>query len=268
MGKKKNTDLSMTEDTVKIVAAQDADAPEEAETTETVAEAENVANENTEAEVSSDSGDSQESTEKAAKKAKKAARMGRSQKYHAVRAQIDKTKEYDTTTAIELIKKLSYSKFPGTVEVHIQTKKENVSVTLAFPHSTGKTVSVAVVSPEVLEKLENNQIDFDILLATPADMPKITKFARILGPKGLMPNPKVGTLVDDTKARKAELEGGQITLKTEKKAPLIHTTIGKTNAETNVLVENLDALLAAVKNDVLKVYIAASMSPSVRVKVE
>lgn len=246
MGKKKNVDLSMTEDTVKVVASEPS-IEVEAETAE--------ATEQT------------ESTE-AKKAVKKAARSGRSHKYQAVRAQVDKTKLYDLTTAVEMIKKLSYSKFVGTIEVHLQTKKDNVSATLSFPHSTGKTVRVAVVSPEVLEKIENNQIDFDILLATPADMPKITKFARTLGPKGLMPNPKVGTLVDDPKARQKELEGGQITIKTEKKAPLIHVTIGKTDTETKALVENLEALLKAVKNDVAKAHITATMSPSVRLSLD
>ena len=250
MGKKKNTDLSMTEDTVKIVKA--ADTTEAAEASSPTEES---------------AADASTTEPKKAAKAKKAT-SGRSQKYHAVRAQIDKTKQYDPTTAIELLKKLSYSKFAGTVEVHIQTRKDNTSVTLSFPHSTGKSVRVAIVSPEVLAQIENNEVNFDILLATPADMPKITKFARVLGPKGLMPNPKTGTLIEDPIARKAELEGGQVTIKTEKKAPLMHTTIGKTSLDTKDLVENLEALLKAVKNDALKVHIAASMSPSVRVQLD
>lgn len=257
MGKKKNVDLSMTEDTVKVVEAVEPTA--ESVTVEVAVETESEATE----------GQADQNAEQAEKKAaKKAARTGRSHKYQAVRAQVDKTKEYDTTTAVELVKKLSYSKFPGTISAHIQTKKDNITATLSFPHSTGKKIQVAIVSPEVLEKIEQNQIEFDVLLAKPADMPKITKFARVLGPKGLMPNPKVGTLVDDPEARKKELEGGKMTIKTEKKAPLMHVSLGKTNMETTALVENLEALLKAIKDDISKVHIAATMSPSVRVKVE
>ena len=268
MGKKKNVDLSMTENTVKVVKAVEPTDAEQVENAD-VAETTSAATSNSEtADQTADRADSAEKAEKQAAKSKKSSRSGRSHKYQAVRAQVDKTKLYDVATAIELVKKLSYTKFAGTIEAHVQTKKDAVSITMTFPHSTGKSIRVAIVSPEVLEKIENNQIDFDILLATPADMSKITKFARILGPKGMMPNPKTGTLIDDTAARQKELEGGQITLKTEKKAPLIHTIIGKTDMDTKALTENLQALLTTLKNDAVKVYIAASMSPSIRVKVE
>jgi len=250
MGKKKNVDQPMTEDTIKIVAS-----PNEDETSlETATDQENQE-------------DGEQAEEAPAQKTKKVSGnlARRSKKYQLVRSKVDKTKLYEPTAAIELIKKLSYSKFPGTIEAHVITRKEGTSVTLSYPYSTGKKVVVAVFSAELAEKIAAGQIEFDILVATPADMPKITKFARILGPKGLMPNPKTGTLVDDPAARAKELSGGQVTIKTEKKAPLMHTVLGKTTMDTQELVANLAALMAATKNDALKMHLSASMSPSVRV---
>ena len=96
-------------------------------------------------------------------------------------------------------------------------------------------------------------------------MGKITKFAKILGPKGLMPNPKNGTLTANPEKKKKELEAGSFTLKAEKKAPLMHLSVGKISLETKQLVENIEALLKALSGKALKLSLCASMSPSVRV---
>lgn len=199
-------------------------------------------------------------------KAAKKPRKNRSAKYSAVRAHVDKTRKYDPFSAIEMIKKLSYSSFPGTITAHGVVESAGEVGSVALPHNTGKTYTVAVFSEEVAKQIEDGNIDFDVLLATPADMPKLTKFARSLGPKGLMPNPKNGTLTQDIEGKKKQLSSGTVTIKTEKKAPLYHVVIGKTDMETKDLVENLTALLTATKTKTRKLSIAATMSPGIKVE--
>lgn len=243
MGSKKNVVMSSTEDTVKIVADSDAVETPAAETVDGV--------------------ETTETTPKAAKKPKQT--HLRSKKYHSVRAQVDKTKTYDPFAAVELVKKLSYSKFEGTLTADVVVREAGQSVTLTFPHSTGKTIRVAVASDAVIEQIEAGNIDFDMLVTSPQFMPKLAKLARVLGPKGLMPNPKNGTISENPAAKKKELEGGQTTVKTEKKAPLMHVTLGKTSMETKELVENLQALIEALNTKAVKMSISATMSPSVKV---
>jgi large subunit ribosomal protein L1 len=162
---------------------------------------------------------------------------------------------------------LSYTKFDGSIEAHAILREAGLKADLTFPHSTGKSVTVAIASDEVLAQIEAGQIDFDILITTPDMMPKLAKHARVLGPRGLMPNPKNGTITDKPEAKKKEFEAGKISIKTEKKAPLIHLTIGKTSMETKDLVENIQALIKAFKGQMLKLSVSASMSPGVRVEV-
>lgn len=239
MGSKKNVDMTATTDEVKIV--------EEVKTQD----------------VASQPGDTQDN-----KTPVKVKKQARSKKYQAVRAQVDKTKDYDAFSAVELVKKLSYSKFAGSIEAHLIVKEVGATATFAFPHSTGKSIKVAIASDEVLQQIEDGNMDFDVLISTPKFMPKLTKYARVLGPKGLMPNPKNGTLTPNPEVKKKELEAGTMTIKTEKKAPLIHLVIGKTDMDTKDLVENIEALLKAFKGRVTKLSISATMSPGVKVKVD
>ncbi len=235
MGSKRNVDMSATTDTIKVVKAENnKPQPEEKENKKKIV------------------------------KPKRA----RSKRYKAVRAQVDKTKQYDPFAAIELVKKLSYGKFDATIEAHLVVRETPTTATLTFPHSTGKSITVAIASENVIQQIEKGNIDFDVLLAKPAFMPKLAKLARVLGPKGLMPNPKNGTLTDKPEDKKKELEAGKLTLKTEKKAPLIHVSIGKTSLETKKLVENIEALNKALKGKLLKMSIAATMSPGVKVEVD
>jgi len=234
----KNNNMSGEQDTIKIVE-------------EVVTESENGLENETGA----------ESETKA--KAKKV--RARSRVYSSRRSQIDKTKKYDIFAAIEMLKKLSYSKFDGTVEVHAALREEGASATLTFPHSTGKSRVVVIATDAILADVEAGKIEFDILVASPDQMPKLAKLARILGPKGLMPNPKTGTLTPNPEKAKQQLEAGSVTIKTEKKAPLIHVVIGKVSTDTKALAENIEALLKAFKGKVLKMHISASMSPSVKV---
>lgn len=192
----------------------------------------------------------------------------RGKKYAGARAQIDKTKTYALAEGIDMLKKIKFTKFDDSLEVHLSLKEITPSIEVQYPHSTGKTIRVAVLNDEVVAELEKGAINFDVLLATPAQMGKITKFARLLGPKGLMPNPKNGTLIADTAKRKAELEGGKITVRGEKKAPLLHTTVGKISMETKDLAENIETLVKAFGvGKVLKLMICTSMSPAIRVQI-
>jgi len=204
-----------------------------------------------------------ESPEKA-KKVKKG--RTRSQKYTMVRSQVDKTKTYDAFAAIELVKKLSYTKFDGTITADALLKDEGISINIRFPHSTGKTIRVAIASDELITQIEAGTIEFDVLVTSPQFMPKLARLARVLGPKGLMPNPKNGTITDNPERKQQELEGGQITLKSEKKMPLMHVNLGKVSMGTKELVENLNTLNDALKGRMVRLSVAASMSPSIKVQ--
>lgn len=192
----------------------------------------------------------------------------RGYKYQAVRSKLDKTKILEPAVAIELVKKMSYSKFTGSLEVHVQTKEIGASVNLTLPHSTGKTIKVAIASEEIIAAVEAGKIDFDVLVSTPQFMGKLARLAKVLGPKGLMPNPKNGTLTDNPERKAKELAGGAMTLKTEKKAPLMHLGIGKLSMDSKDLTDNLNALIKALRGKADKVWICATMSPSVKVIVE
>ena len=231
MGTKRNVDMSDNTDEIKVV-----------ETTEV----------------------QEEGTKEVAKK-KKAA--GRSKKYTSARSMVDKTKLYDTFAAVELLKKLSYSSFDGSVTADVVVKDVGDQIDIAFPHSTGKVVRVAVATEELLKEIEAGNIEFDILVSEPQMVPKLAKFARTLGPKGLMPNPKNGTISPNPEARKKELESGKTTFKTEKKQPVMHITLGKISMETKDLVDNVTLLLETLGTKAKRLSLSSSMSPSIKVKV-
>lgn len=249
MGSTKNVDMSATEDKIKIVQSN---------TLETTEGNNLTLSENVE-----QAGEAAAEPKAPAKKAR-----ARSGKYVAARSQVDKTKKYDAFAAVELLKRLSYSKFDGTVELHGVVKEVGTAVTMAFPHSTGKNRVVAIVDDALLAEIEAGNIYFDVLVASPDMMPKLTKFARVLGPKGLMPNPKMGTLTPNPEKAKEQLEAGSITIKTEKKAPLIHVAIGKVSHDTKDLVENIEALVKQFKGKLVRLSISASMSPGIKVAFE
>lgn len=234
MAKRQDVDMSANEDVVKIVAV---DAPAE----ETAGE------------------------EKATKKAKPTG-PARSKKYAAVRSQVDKTKFYDPFAAIELVKRLSYSKFEGTVTIDLVVKEGTTQVDVTMPHSTWKAIRVAIASDELIKEIETGTINFDVLVASRQFVPKLAKLAKILGPKGLMPNPKNGTITDNPEGKKKELEGGKMTFKAEKKQPVMHITIGKTSMDTQALVENLQAVSKALELKLIRMTVSATMSPGVKVK--
>lgn len=192
----------------------------------------------------------------------------RGKKYVSARSQVDKTKMYSIHDGIELLKKVKFTKFDESLEVHFVLKEITPMVEVQYPHSTGKVVRVAILNDEVIADLDKGIVNFDVLLASPAQMGKITKFARMLGPKGLMPNPKNGTLINDPVKRKTELEAGKTAVKGEKKAPLMHTTVGKLSLATQDLTENIETLIKTLgMGKVLKATICTSMSPGIKVLV-
>jgi len=210
-------------------------------------------------------GEIPEIKEEKGKKKAKAKEKKRGRKYLSAKQKIDKTKSYKINEAIKLIKEASYSSFDGTMEAHIQVKKQGLNVSVSLPHSTGKTKKIEVADEKTIAKLEKGVIDFDVLLATPDMMPKLLPFARLLGPKGLLPNPKNGTLIKSKEEAK-NFSTDKMTLKTEKEAPLIHTIFGKVSMEDKKLSENLEAIIEAIgKKQIIKLFIKSTMSPSARI---
>lgn len=212
---------------------------------------------------------------------------------------VDSGKTYAPAEAIELAKKTANTKFVGSIEVHIRTKidpkktDQAVRGTVSLPHGTGKTKRVAAFVTESREKeakeagaavvggeelikqiKETEKTDFDVAVAEPAMMPKLAQVAKILGTRGLMPNPKTGTVGANISQMVKEIAGGKVNFKNDDSAN-IHQSIGKSNFESKQLVENFEALYRAVlaaKPAALKgTYIASmsinsTMGPGIRVK--
>jgi len=205
-------------------------------------------------------------TEKKAKKQAGRTRV-RGKKYKDASAKVDKNKLYPLADAIKLVKETSYSKFDGTVEFHAIVKKEGLTVNVSLPHASGKTKKIEIAGKNTLAKLDKGKINFDVLLATPEMMPKLVPYAKLLGPKGLMPNPKNGTIVKDKSAAK-QFSVDTLTLKTEKKVPIIHTTVGKVSNKEKILLENTQAVIDALsKRQIRKAYLASTQGPSVKLAI-
>ncbi|OGM15269.1 hypothetical protein A2V56_03985 [Candidatus Woesebacteria bacterium RBG_19FT_COMBO_42_9] len=192
----------------------------------------------------------------------------RSKKYKAARAKVDKSKTYSLSDAIALAKETSYSNFDGSIELHLVVKKIGTSANVTLPHQAGREKKVEVANEETIKKLADGKIDFDVLLATPEMMPKLISFARVLGPRGLMPNPKNGTLITEAKKAK-DFSVSSLSLKTEKEAPLIHTVVGKVSQKDEELIANSQAIFKALGGDkqIVKAFAKASMGPSVKVSI-
>lgn len=190
----------------------------------------------------------------------------RGKKYLAARAKVDPRKTYSITDAVKLLKETSISKFDGSVELHLVLGKDSLNTSVELPHHTGKTRKIEIANDATVEKLKTGKVDFDVLLASPDIMSKLVPFAKLLGPKGLMPNPKNGTLVPNPEKAKDQFGGNNINLKTEKSAPLIHTTIAKTSQPDKEIEENIKAVLLNIgEKNLKKAVISASMGPGIQV---
>ena len=210
----------------------------------------------------------EETKEQEEKERKAKAPKVRGKKYTEAKAKINPAKTYPLKEAIALVKETSYSKFDGAVELHLVVKKVGTSARVTLPHSAGKEKKIEIASEETIKKLTEGKIDFDVLLATPDMMSKLVPFAKVLGPKGLMPNPKNGTLISDVK-KAAGFSGNTLSVKTEKEAPLIHTVVGKVSQKDEELLENAEAIFKALggTKQILKAYAKASMGPSVKIAI-
>ena len=222
----------------------------------------------------------------------------RGKKYQAAYKNIDKTKAYSLTDAIKLAVETNPAKFDATVEIHARLgvdprqADQNIRTTIVLPNGSGKTVRVAVFAPEdeckkakaagadiaedaeFIKQLEKGIINFDVLISTPAYMPKLGKFARLLGPKGLMPNPKAGTVTLDIEKAVRESKAGKVEYRVDKQA-IVHIGVGKTNFTLDQLNENatvfMDSLKsmkpASIKGQYIKsIFISTTMGPSIAVE--
>ncbi|MFC2014408.1 50S ribosomal protein L1 [Chloroflexota bacterium] len=194
-----------------------------------------------------------------------------SKKYMEAVKLLDKTKTYSPEEAIELAKKMSYAGFDETVELHLRmgldprNATQQVRGVTLLPHGLGKEVKVLVFAQgeaekiaqdagadyigndDLVQKIEGGWLDFDTAIATPDLMSKVSKLGKILGRRGLMPNPKSGTVVDASNLTKAieDARKGQVEFKLDRTA-IIHLPIGKTSFDENKLKENLAAIVEAV----------------------
>lgn len=193
----------------------------------------------------------------------------RGKKYRSAQKQVDNKKTYSLGEAITLLKKIKYAAFDESVELHINTKEADIKGELSLPHAAGKTVRVAIVDDKVLDQIGDGKIEFDVLIAHPSFMPKLAKYARTLGPKGLMPNPKAGTISTNPEEVAKKYAGGLIRWKTEIKSPLIHLVVGKISQKDDEIVENTQAFIASVnKNNVKSAYIKTTMSPALQISLD
>ncbi len=221
----------------------------------------------------------------------------RSRRYRESAASIDKQKQYSLKEAVELVVASSTVKFDATVEAHVRLNvdprqaDQNIRDSIVLPSGTGKTLRVAVFADEAdvkkakaagadiagadefLAKLEKNELDFDVLIATPNMMPKLGKHARTLGPKGLMPNPKSGTVTKDVEQAVKEAKAGKIEYRVDE-AGIVHVPMGKISFGADKLAANAVELFASIKQNkpssikgayVASVYLTSSMGPSVSI---
>jgi large subunit ribosomal protein L1 len=213
---------------------------------------------------------------------------------------IDKTKAYTVEQAIVLIKKSAIAKFDETVELHVKlgidVKKadQQVRATVVLPAGSGKTKKVAVIAKgekvteaknagadlvgtkDLLDEIKKGKMDFDVLVATPDVMADLAKVGKILGPRGLMPNPKSGTVTFNLENTIKELKKGRIEFKADDYG-MIHSPVGKASFEEKKLAENVKAVLSVIirakpqtsKGAYLQsVFLTSTMGPSIKIEIK
>jgi len=222
--------------------------------------------------------------------------MRRGKKYKGVAEKIEK-RVYALEEALALVKENKVANFDESIEVHVKTnidpKKgdQQLRGSVVFPHGTGKTKRIAVITStkakeakdakadvvmgeEMIDEIKKGNIDFDILVATPEMMPKLAQVAKILGPKGIMPNPKTDTVTDKIKEAVEMLKKGKVSFKNDNTGN-VHQVIGKASFEIAQLKENFDSLVEAldkakqeaVKGKLIaKIVICSTMGPGLEVK--
>lgn len=222
----------------------------------------------------------------------------RGKNYRKVAEKIEHSKLYSLEEAVALAAETSPARFDASVEVHVRLNvdprqaDQNIRATVSLPHGTGKTIRVAVFAPEgdhkaaqaagadvvgdetFIAQLDKEVIDFDILVATPQYMPKLGKYARLLGPRGLMPNPKSGTVATDVAKAVKEAKAGKVEYRVDKQA-IIHLGVGKVSFGAEKLVENTKAFFDSLQSQkpsslkgsyVKTITISTTMGPGVKVE--
>jgi len=220
--------------------------------------------------------------------------MKRGKNYDAAVKKCDRSKEYDAASACALVKEMKYAKFDETVEAHIRLnlkKSQTVRDTVLLPHQFRAEKRIVVFCKpdrakeameagaleagdnELIEKVKGGWLDFDVAVATPDMMKDVGKLGMVLGRRGLMPNPKTGTVTHDVKAAIGELRKGRTEFRSDK-SNIVHIAIGKISMEAEKVSENLGVILGEiarkrpsdVKGDfVQSIYVTSTMGPSVRV---
>ena len=222
----------------------------------------------------------------------------RGKKYQEAFKLVEKGKAYTLKDALDLAIKTSPVKFDATIEAHARLgvdprqADQNIRTTIVLPNGNGKTVRVAVFAPldvckaakaagadiaedeEFLKQLDKGVIDFDVLISTPQYMPKLGKYARLLGPKGLMPNPKAGTVTMDVEKAVKESKAGKVEYRVDKQS-IVHIGLGKVSFGADKLLENANAFFDSLKSQkpaslkgtyVKSVFITTTMGPSIEIE--
>lgn len=204
----------------------------------------------------------------APKKTKEAKK--RSKRYMAMKKLVPVEIGHSITDGINLVRKTTLAKFGGSMELHITLKDKNWSKEVELPHALqARAKNIVAATDEVIAQIEAGKIDFDILVTTPAQMGKLVKFAKVLGPLGLMPNPKNGTVSENVEAAIKKLQSDKsVKLKTEKDGPAVHTVVGKLSMTDEQLAANISAILAVLPaGKVTKIILKSTMSPAVRLSI-
>jgi len=223
--------------------------------------------------------------------------MRRGKKYLEAAKLVDKLKEYELLDAVELAKKTSVVKFDATVEVAFRLNldprkaEQNLRGAIVLPHGTGKVSRIVVIAQgekakdainagadfvgdaDIIERISKGWFDFDVIVATPDMMARLGKLGRILGPKGLMPNPKTGTVTQDVANAVAEIKAGKIEYRVDKVGN-IHSAVGKVSFTAKQLADNIHTLYErlnqlrpnTVKGTYVKnVTVSSSMGPGIKI---
>ena len=215
-----------------------------------------------------------ERPEEVEKKAKKKRKVKlRSKKYQQLLTKIDHNKYYPIKQALPLLREISYASFDASVELHINTIEKGLRGMVALPHGTGKQIKIAVADEntidKLIEKVSKGKIDFDALIAHPQVVAKLASVAKFLGPRGLMPNPKNGTISEKPKEVAEKMKKGEVSWKTESQFPLIHQIMGKLSFKDNQLIENFQALVKSIgENKIKKITLKSTMSPGIKIQLE
>jgi len=202
-------------------------------------------------------------------KSKKRIKHSRSAKYLKTKALIDKNKIYSLEKAVILLRQVNNAKFDASIELHCNLSVDKLAGELELPHGTGKKQKIEIADDSTLAKLNAGTIDFDVLISTPQMMPKLAKFAKVLGPKGLMPNPKTNTISDKPEEIKKKMAGGAIRFKSEPKSPLLHLVIGKMSFKDTQIKTNLKTAVKTIQpKNITSAYICSSISPSIKLEIK